>query len=311
MVFNFVAFFFSLFFHIFSSRLSFPPKNRDSGFVTLHNLHFVCKDRRASVQHVAQRRRAIFRDLTPDMICLKEAAKTVLSVRSAAAGSTHLTGIRGLSSTRVAKNASQPAPPSPGAQNPHAARVAAASSSNPNAGGDARSRLAKLQAQRLEELNRGRGGSGGSGARPNKPEQKWSNRTLIALATSVGACTYLMGTYHGYNAGKAHALEEMAQPEAAITSPLPNMQVAGMRKMENGVGRNDVQAQAQVSSSLLATLSDVLAQLLPIRSGNSIQCEERPVKPTEKCRLAELTQYHCEFRTNNIVCQPIDRIFRM
>ena len=54
-----------------------------------------------------------------------------------------------------------------------------------SSGDDARTRLAKLQAQRLEELNRGRAGATRPTGRPNKPEQRWSNRTLIALATSA------------------------------------------------------------------------------------------------------------------------------
>ncbi|KAJ1028119.1 hypothetical protein NDA13_003567 [Ustilago tritici] len=111
------------------------------------------------------------------------------------------TPIRCLSRAGPRCNASQPAT----STNPHAARVAAVKRNNNASDGDARSRLAKLQAQILEELNRGRSGRGAG--RPNRPEQKWSNRTLIALATSVGACMYLMGTYHGYNAGKQYALE--------------------------------------------------------------------------------------------------------
>ncbi|SPO25113.1 related to putative protein [Ustilago trichophora] len=217
---------------------------------------------------------------------------------------------RHLSKSARCRDASQPAP-SAAAQNPQAARVVAANASNANSGGDARSRLAKLQAQRLEELNRGRSGSGRA-RRPNKPEQKWSNRTLIALATSVGACTYLMGTYHGYNAGKAHAEQEQVEASgltpleaaSAVTASHPNVDGS------NGIGRN---AQAQASIPLLGALPDALAQLLPMSwAGNTVQCEPQHDSSTQRnCRLAELTQYHCDFHANRVVCQPIDRIFRI
>ncbi|SPO32229.1 related to putative protein [Ustilago trichophora] len=216
---------------------------------------------------------------------------------------------RHLSISARCRDASQPAP-SAAAPNTHAAHVAAASASNATSGGDARSRLAKLQAQRLEELNRGRTGSGGAG-RPNKPEQRWSNRTLIALATSVGACTHLLGTYHGYNAGKAYAEQEaeasaLAPLEAAsgATASLPNVDGT------NGTGRI---AQAQASIPSLGALPDALAQLLPMSSArNSVQCEPQHGSSTERnCRLAELTQYHCDYHANRVVCQPIDRIFRI
>lgn len=208
---------------------------------------------------------------------------------------------RQLSCSAIRLDASQPAP-----SHPQAARTA---NSPSGGGGDARSRLAKLQAQRLEELNRGRsGGAGGGAARPNKPQQKWSNRTLIALATSVGACTYLMGTYHGYNAGKAHAEQAFLEASGADVAPfkagvpaavLPANQSAGVV----GAGQT---TQAQIPTSLLPAL----AQLLPFSTANNpFQCEPRDA--SGKCRLAELTQYHCDLHTNRVVCQPIDRIFRM
>lgn len=210
--------------------------------------------------------------------------------------------VRYLSRSGASRDASQPAPSSAStSQNPHAARVAAASNSSTNTGGDARSRLAKLQAQRLEELNRGRaGGSGGS--RPNRPQQKWSNRTLIALATSVGACTYLMGTYHGYNLGKQHAQEQ---------------QELGLAPVEGAVAPTAIPsvgakvASAPATAQGLTSFTQSLVQLLPFSSlSNPIHCESEP-KVDRKCRLAELTQYHCDLYPNRVVCQPIDRIFRM
>ncbi|CBQ71042.1 conserved hypothetical protein [Sporisorium reilianum SRZ2] len=210
--------------------------------------------------------------------------------------------VRTFTRSAIARNASQPAPPASSAStsNPHAARVAAAAAPAPgSSGGDARSRLAKLQAQRLEELNRGRTSGGAAGGRPNKPEQKWSNRTLIALATSVGACTYLMGTYHGYNAGKAHVEEHIQLQAAGTTDVLPNITVPPLAKPSTAP------AAALPSSSMLAAS---LLQLLPSTLGSAIQCEPQP-KPD--CRLAELTQYHCDLHTNRVVCQPIDRIFRL
>lgn len=218
---------------------------------------------------------------------------------------------RHLSKSAWCRDASQPA--SAAAQNPHAARVAAANASNATSGGDARSRLAKLQAQRLEELNRGRSGSGGAG-RPNRPEQKWSNRTLIALATSVGACTYLMGTYQGYNAGKAHAEQEQEQAEASGLAPLKAASgVTASHPNVDGSNGTGSSAQAQASIPLLGALPDALAQLLPMtRAGSAVQCEPQHGSSTQRyCRLAELTQYHCDFHANRVVCQPIDRIFRM
>lgn len=212
--------------------------------------------------------------------------------------------VRTLTRSSISKNVSQPAPAS-SSQNPHAARVAAASSSSSSSGrSDARSRLAKLQAQRLEELNRGRGsGSGGAGGGTNKPEQRWSNRTLIALATSVGACTYLMGTYHGYNAGKEYAVEQ-AQLNAGA-APV----VAGEGAAPPPVPRASGVAVLPRSAAQASTLSAALLQLLPF--SGSVHCEPQPAPPKPKCRLAELTQYHCDLHSNRVVCQPIDRIFRM
>lgn len=211
--------------------------------------------------------------------------------------------VRTITRSATTLNASQPAPPSSSAHNPHAARVAAtaSTSASSNSGGDARSRLAKLQAQRLEELNRGRT-SGGAAGQPNKPEQKWSNRTLIALATCVGACTYLMGTYHGYNAGKAHAEEQLQLPTGA---PVAGQDVVGTVMPTPDTNNATTLPKVQTS-----TLSTALMQLLPsmLLSG-SIHCE--PEAKPKKCRLAELTQYHCDLHTNRVVCQPIDRIFRM
>ncbi|KAJ9478744.1 ZIP zinc transporter 1 [Pseudozyma hubeiensis] len=214
--------------------------------------------------------------------------------------------IRSISHSTVARNASQPAPVSSSSSstNPHAARLAAASD-------DSRSRLAKLQAQRLEELNRGRGGgSPSSSGRPSKPEQKWSNRTLIALATSVGACTYLMGTYHGYNAGKAHVLEEQQLNAGSTSAPVIAAPPAasGARVPASTVPTLSTSSVASTSTTAIST---ALLQLLPTKP--SLQCESTPTDhpaPT-KCRLAELTQYHCDLQTNRVVCQPIDRIFRM
>ena len=231
--------------------------------------------------------------------------RTATCVQPALAASIRLGSVRHLSLSGPSRDASQPAPAS--STNPHAARVSAANKSS-SSGGDARSRLAKLQAQRLEELNRGRSGSGSSG-RPNKPEQKWSNRTLIALATSVGACTYLTGTYHGYSAGKAHA--EQAQAEAGGLDPAKAVSVATtLPRIGGALGAVSKQLQ---SSSVLSVLSHALNQLLPIDSaGDSIRCEPQHAPSTERsCRLAELTQYHCDLHTNRVVCQPIDRIFRM
>lgn len=189
--------------------------------------------------------------------------------------------VRWLAHSAITRNASQPAPASSSAQNPHGARVAATASSpsSSNSGGDARSRLARLQAQRLEELNRGRTGGGGAAARPNKPEQKWSNRTLIALATCVGACTYLMGTYHGYNAGKAHAQEQV---ELQASVPLASPGVTSPPLLKPGTATALPAAPVQTS-----TLSAALMQLLPSGLSNSaIQCEP---EAKAKCRLAELT----------------------
>uniref|UniRef100_V5ELB1 Uncharacterized protein n=1 Tax=Kalmanozyma brasiliensis (strain GHG001) TaxID=1365824 RepID=V5ELB1_KALBG len=220
---------------------------------------------------------------------------------------------RAFSRSALQRNASQPAPPST-SQNPHAARVAAASSSS-SGGGDARSRLAKLQAQRLEELNRGKSGSSSGAGRPgNKPEQKWSNRTLIALATSVGACTYLMGTYHGYNAGKKHAEEEL-QAGAATPSGAPLEGEGGLpTSVPSGAGATVTGPRKGVQGSVeMGSLSSALSQLIPFGSmRSSILCEPEKSAPTQpNCRLAELTQYHCDLHTDRVVCQPIDRIFRI
>nr|CDI56404.1 putative protein [Melanopsichium pennsylvanicum 4] len=246
-------------------------------------------------------------DRQDSMTSFAATIQTALAARSVVPS--HLIATRHLSSTKVAHNASQPASSSPKTRDPHAARVAAARSSNTDTKEDARSRLAKLQAQRLEELKRGRGNTGG--AKPNRPEQKWSNRTLIALATSVGACTYLMGTYHGYNAGKSYAMEDMGRAEDSGAIPLPTLEAASVPQVGAGAGRGEVQLQTQASTSLLSALLDNLTQFLPTRFGNSIQCEERPEKASDNCRLAELTQYHCDLHKNRVVCQPIDRIFRM
>ncbi|SNX83554.1 uncharacterized protein MEPE_02261 [Melanopsichium pennsylvanicum] len=214
-------------------------------------------------------------DRQDSMTSFAATIQTALAARSVVPS--HLIATRHLSSTKVAHNASQPASSSPKTRDPHAARVAAARSSNTDTKEDARSRLAKLQAQRLEELKRGRGNTGG--AKPNRPEQKWSNRTLIALATSVGACTYLMGTYHGYNAGKSYAMEDMGRAEDSGAIPLPTLEAASVPQVGAGAGRGE--------------------------------CEERPEKASDNCRLAELTQYHCDLHKNRVVCQPIDRIFRI
>ncbi|GAC98741.1 ZIP zinc transporter 1 [Pseudozyma hubeiensis SY62] len=213
--------------------------------------------------------------------------------------------IRFLSHSTVTRNASQPAPVSSSSSsaNPHAARLAAASE-------DSRSRLAKLQAQRLEELNRGRSSGSSSSGRTNKPEQKWSNRTLIALATSVGACTYLMGTYHGYNAGKAYVLEEQQLTAGSTSAPVTAAPPAasGARVPASTVPTLPASDAASTSTG---AISAALLQLLPTRP--SLHCEPAPTNPTApaKCRLAELTQYHCDLQTNRVVCQPIDRIFRL
>ncbi|SOV08982.1 putative protein [Ustilago sp. UG-2017a] len=210
----------------------------------------------------------------------------------------HLTrtiSIRCLSRAGPRCNASQPAT----STNPQAARVAAVKRNNNASDGDARSRLAKLQAQRLEELNRGRSGRGAG--RPNRPEQKWSNRTLIALATSVGACMYLMGTYHGYNAGKQHALE------ASDSGPGIDVPVVPLASWLNG--------GASRSASLpVSSLWHSLMSMLPLGMfGKPVLCEpeSRAKAMSSGCRLAELTQHYCDFHMNRAVCHPIDRIFRI
>lgn len=216
--------------------------------------------------------------------------------------------VRQLSRSSATRDASQPAPPTPAATaTPN--HIAQASG-----GEDARSRLAKLQAQRLEELNRGRSGALGGAGKSSKPEQRWSNRTLIALATSVGACTYLMGTYHGYNAGKAHALELHSEsgglPPVAeapgATARLPAVAASGNT---SGTGRNP---QVQTSSADIGLVSQVLLQLIPAGLRRQpIQCEQKQSSPARNCRLAELTQWHCDYHDTKVICTPIDRIFRV
>lgn len=218
------------------------------------------------------------------------------------ARSTH----RHFSQSAALADASRPAPPASPTAAPGSPGKAAT-------GENARSRLARLQAQRLEELNRGRGGTGGAGgtARPNKPEQKWSNRTLIALATSVGACTYLVGTYHGYNAGKQHAFDAI-QTEASGVGPVE----ASVLPAPTVPRTDELSRSRQAQFSLFGALPEILAQVLPLGwlKRDAIHCESQSQQlatTKSNCRLAELTQYHCDLHTHRVVCQPIDRIFRM
>lgn len=203
------------------------------------------------------------------------------------------------------RDASQPAPlaqPAAPASSPATPRT------KPAGAEDERSRLARLQAQRLEELNRGRAGGARGGARSNRPEQRWSNRTLIALATSVGACTYLMGTYHGYNAGKAHVIEQAQAPVDSPTPSVTSSAAASIGTSANSIG---------FAERALTSLSDLVAPLVPFRSlASPLHCEQgqtdaQTKAKTPECRLAELTQYHCDLHPTRVVCQPIDRIFRM
>ncbi|GAK64083.1 uncharacterized protein PAN0_004d2292 [Moesziomyces antarcticus] len=203
------------------------------------------------------------------------------------------------------RDASQPAPlaqPAAPASSPATPRT------KPAGAEDERSRLARLQAQRLEELNRGRAGGARGGARSNRPEQRWSNRTLIALATSVGACTYLMGTYHGYNAGKAHVIEQAQAPVDSPTPSVTSSAAASIGTSANSIG---------FAERALTSLSDLVAPLVPFRSlASPLHCEQgqtdaQTKAKTPECRLAELTQYHCDLHPTRVVCQPIDRIFRI
>ncbi|PWN92112.1 hypothetical protein FA10DRAFT_265914 [Acaromyces ingoldii] len=59
-------------------------------------------------------------------------------------------------------------------------------------------------------------------AKKPRPEQKWSNRTLIMLASCVGASTFMIGINQGYAAGKKEALEAVALSK----DPLPPAQTA-------------------------------------------------------------------------------------
>ncbi|PWZ01578.1 hypothetical protein BCV70DRAFT_149832, partial [Testicularia cyperi] len=211
---------------------------------------------------------------------------------------------RALSTPASSSNASQPAPPrapnasaSTAAQT-HASRLAASPTSPAS---DTRSKFAqKLQAKRLEELQRS--------TSKKKPEQKWSNRTLIALATSVGACTFIIGTYHGFNAGKRHAYEQVALGEV---DPVTGQPIT-----------KDIPADQPVSAPLSAVATDarlvftsltaLVAPLLP----RPLHCEPQASSSSPStppgCKLAELVQYHCELRSKSrLVCQPLDRIFRI
>lgn len=219
------------------------------------------------------------------------------AMRSRPAISTRYGFVRQLTRSSVTPDASQPAPPLAAPQPPHTTQA--------TGGVDSRSRLAKLQAQRLEELNRGRKPTNSGSGKPNRPEQKWSTRTLIALGTSVGATMYLLGTWHGYNAGKAHVTEQAEIGGAGSVVP------ASAASVGSSGTRGSASRETQASSRFgFETLTQAFTQLLPFGRG-SIQCEPEQTRPATNCRLAELTQYHCDLHRSKVVCTPIDRIFRV
>ena len=123
---------------------------------------------------------------------------------------------------------------------------------------------------------------------------------MIALATSVGACTYLMGTYHGYNSGKAHVVEEQLKHEQAVVIPSVSSSPVAIRSATAAVPKLQPDG-VNWWSHLLPFIIPLLASFC-----NPIHCDSNT-----RCRLVELTQYHCDLQKNRVLCQPIDRIFRM
>ena len=122
----------------------------------------------------------------------------------------------------------------------------------------------------------------------------------------------MLGTYHGYNAGRASA--EQALLEAGVAAPVGTVDKIGVSgaQVDGGV-RAGSDLQVQVGEEL-RSVAGSLKQLLPFGlSGGAIQCEpEQPSNaPKQRCRLAELTQYHCDLHADRVVCQPIDGIFRV
>ncbi|KAI3492112.1 hypothetical protein L1887_43401 [Cichorium endivia] len=89
------------------------------------------------------------------------------------------------------RDASQPAPP---AQPAAPASTPAGPRAKAAGGEDERSRLARLQAQRLEELNRGRAGGARGGARSNRPEQRWLKLGRLSTPSATSSAAASIGT---------------------------------------------------------------------------------------------------------------------
>lgn len=204
---------------------------------------------------------------------------------------------RGLLTGSVMQDASRPAPPGP---LPASDPILSAKKPAP----DARTKqlMEQMSARRLEELRR-------ATAR-KMPPQRWSNRTLIALATAVGASTFIIGNFHGYKAGKTFAYEQIALGKTEdsgvgpSSAPLPN---AGP---SSGAASLSLLATPGKGGSLAADLlsavrfhaSDLFSASAPLH------CESAP--PKKGCEFVEVVQYQCELKKRLVVCQPFDRIFR-
>ncbi|EPQ26167.1 uncharacterized protein PFL1_06915 [Pseudozyma flocculosa PF-1] len=156
------------------------------------------------------------------------------------------------------------------------------------------------------------GGGGGGGRTGRKGEaQRWSNLTLILLASAVGSSTYMIGMSQGYKAGKRAAID-FPDPPSPPSSPSPSSSPT-----------LPTVPLAPTSTSLVSSL------LVPF---SKIHCDSAPPPPptsspsttttakgttttttttTDGCRLSEMVQYHCRKRPNRIVCTPLDRVFRM
>ncbi|PWN47319.1 hypothetical protein IE53DRAFT_371551 [Violaceomyces palustris] len=126
------------------------------------------------------------------------------------------------------------------------------------------------------------------------PEQRWSNRTLIMLSTTVGAITFMIGMNQGYKAGKNNALEEVALGKASPPSPPPPQNVTP----------GSLECSPSDPDLPLSTSSVDILDKRPSSRSN------RTTPDSDGCHLSEMVQYHCELEPNRIVCRPIDRIFR-
>lgn len=199
---------------------------------------------------------------------------------------------RGLKTGHTGRNSSLPARAAPTEPN------VSASAKRPVPDARRKELAEKLRARRLEELKRM------TARKP--PKQYWSNRVLIMLATAVGGTTFILGTYHGYNAGKRHAYEEIAleKAEASTVSP-PTTAPASATISVPSTSSVSATLSTSTASELFRGISSYASKLFNI---TSIQNESSPAKAG--CELVELVQYDCELQKGCIVCHPVDRIFR-